>query len=69
MNTNIKEKVVICDASNNPPSTYKEQLNVKVLIQFEDQQGGVHYNLEFPINLQELRAGTLNSVPLIYGTI
>jgi len=68
MTTNIKQKAIVCDASNNPPSTYKEKLNVKVMIQFEDQHNGVHYHLNLPIDLNELRAGTLNSVPLIYVT-
>jgi len=69
MTTEIKQKQIICDATNNPPSTYKKQLNVRVMIQFEDQHNGIHYHLDLPINLQELRAGTLTSVPLTYITV
>lgn len=65
MTTNIKDKLIQCDAANNPPATVEKGiLNIDAHLQFEDQ-GVNHCVLRFPIDLKALRDGTLRMIPVL----
>jgi len=59
--TRIKDKLITCDATNNPPTTVDQVLNVDVRIQFVDQFLE-HFVLRLPIPLAALRDGKLRTV-------
>jgi hypothetical protein len=62
----IRDKQIICDETNNPPATCDETLNIRVNVQFDDQPAATFFMMDLPIDLGQLRAGTLRSVPVIY---
>jgi hypothetical protein len=56
----IVDKLIICDATNNPATTCETVLNVTVHIQ---KTGGKVYAFNLPIDLDALEQGKLDSVP------
>jgi hypothetical protein len=65
--TKISSKFIICDATNNPPTTCEKTLNVRLCMRFEDQYDA-NYIVDMPIPLRELRDGTLRTIEIKYVT-